>query len=137
MSNKILKKMNFGSEKIKGPKKFGSKTISHNWVSNSWDILDMYVQMLPGQISTWQMAFIKDVPRNLPLDFGHNRISNSWDITDMDKCRQDKCCLDECHRYSWNLIKMVKIGSVTAEIMQTLSLWWWWWTKVTFVSNPK
>ena len=27
MSNKILKKMNFGSEKIKGPKKFGSKML--------------------------------------------------------------------------------------------------------------
>ena len=40
---------------------------------------------------------------------------------------------------------MVKIGSGTAEILMTLSLWWvvvvggvggWWWSKVIFVSNP-
>ena len=37
---------------------------------------------------------------------------------------------------------MVKIGSGTAEIMMTLSLWWvvvdggWWWCKVIFMSNP-
>ena len=31
---------------------------------------------------------------NLPLKFGQNKISNSWDIPDIDKCHQDKCCLN-------------------------------------------
>ena len=37
-------------------------------------------QMLPGQMSQWQMASVKDGPRNLPLKFGQNRATNSWDI---------------------------------------------------------
>ena len=36
--------------------------------------------MLPGQMSQWQMASVKDGPRNLPLKFGQNRATNSWDI---------------------------------------------------------
>ena len=48
-----------------------------------------------------------DGPRNLHLKFGQNQISNSWDISEMNKCHQDKFCLDKCHRYSWNLLKMV------------------------------
>ena len=27
---------------------------------------------------------------------GHKKVSNSWIIADMDKCRQDKCCIDIC-----------------------------------------
>ena len=41
------------------------------------------------------------------------------------------------------LQSLVKIGSETAEILMTMSLWWWWWwvvvwwwCKVIFVSNP-
>ena len=44
--------------------------------------------------------------RALPFQvfkFGQDQVSNSWYIPDMDKCRQDKCCLDNCHRDSWNL----------------------------------
>ena len=42
----------------------------------------------------------------------------------------DKCCLDKCHFDTWNLFNLVpgtyvssfvKIGSVTAEILLTLS----------------
>ena len=49
----------------------------------------------------------------------------------MDKCHMNKCCMDKCHCDSWNLFKMVpgtyleslvKIVSVTAEILLTLSL---------------
>ena len=36
--------------------------------------------MLPGQMSLWQLASVKDGPRNLPLKFGPNRATNSWDI---------------------------------------------------------
>ena len=48
--------------------------------------------------------------------------------------QMDKCCLDKCHHDSWRMLSLlwslVQIGSVTAEIMQTLSLhssvgWWW------------
>ena len=94
-------------------------------------------QMLPGQMSSWQLESVQNGPRNLLLKFGQNRVSNSWDIPDMDKCRHDKCCLDKCHCDSWNLFKMVpgtylkslvKIRSVTAEILLTLSFcgvgWW-------------
>ena len=44
-----------------------------------------------------------DISFTLPLKFSPNRISNSWDIPDMYKCHQNKCCLDKCHRDSWNL----------------------------------
>ena len=54
-------------------------------------------QMLPGQMSSWQLESVKDGPKNLPLKFGQNRASNSWDIADMDKCPQDKCCGDSCN----------------------------------------
>ena len=35
--------------------------------------------MLPGQMSLWRLASVKDGPRNIPLKFGQNRVSNSWD----------------------------------------------------------
>ena len=71
----------------------------------------------------------------LPLKFGQNWVSNSWDIPNIDKCRLDKCCRDKCHRDSWDVLGMVpgtyvwslvKIESVTAEMLLTLSLVWWW-----------
>ena len=54
----------------------------------------------------WQLAFVKDGPRNLLLKFGQNQVSNSWDIPDMDKCRQDKSYLDKCRHDSWNPFKI-------------------------------
>ena len=77
---------------------------------------------------------VKDGPRNLTLKFGQNLVSNRWDIPDMDKCYQDKCCLNKCHHNSLNLLtrvpeayllSLVKIGSVTTEILQILSSRWW------------
>ena len=41
-------------------------------------------QMLPGQMSPWQLGCVKDGPRNLRLKFGQNRVSNSWDIADVE-----------------------------------------------------
>ena len=41
-------------------------------------------QMLPGQMSPWQLGSVKDGPRNLPLKFGQNQASNSWDIADIE-----------------------------------------------------
>ena len=41
-------------------------------------------QMLPGQISLWQLESIQYGPGNLPLKFGQNRVSNSWDIADIE-----------------------------------------------------
>ena len=80
------------------------------------------------------MAYVKDGPRNLTLKFGQTLVSNGWDIPDMDKCCQDKCCLNKCHHNSWNLLRrvpgaylssLVKIGSVTTEILRILSSGWW------------
>ena len=89
-------------------------------------------QMLPEQMLPRQLASVKDGRRNLPLKFGQNRISNRWDIPNMDKCCQDKYCMDKCQCDSWNLFKMArgtylwnlnKIESVTAEIT-TSPVWW-------------
>ena len=41
-------------------------------------------QMLPGQMSLYQLESVLEVPRNLPLKFGQNRASNSWDIADIE-----------------------------------------------------
>ena len=41
-------------------------------------------QMLPGQMSSWQLESVVDVPRNLSLKFHQNRVSNSWDIADIE-----------------------------------------------------
>ena len=40
-------------------------------------------QMLRGQMSPWQLDFVLNVHRNLPLKFHQNRVSNSWDIADI------------------------------------------------------
>ena len=80
-------------------------------------------------------TFYNPAPRSLLLKFGQNRLCKCWDIPDMDKCRQDKCCLDKCRHGSWNLFNMVlgtyplslvKIEQVTAEILPALSFRWWW-----------
>ena len=40
--------------------------------------------MLPGQMLQWQLASVKDGPRNLLLKLGQNHVSNSWDIDDIE-----------------------------------------------------
>ena len=46
---------------------------------------------------------VLDVPWRLPLKFHQNWVSYSRDIPEKVKYRQDKCCLDKCHRDSQNL----------------------------------
>ena len=58
--------------------------------------------MLPGQMSPWKLASVKDGSRNLPLEFCQNWVSNIWNIHDMGKFCQDQCFLDKCDHYSWN-----------------------------------
>ena len=41
-------------------------------------------QMLPGQMSSWQLESVHEGPRSLHLKFGQNRVSNSWDIVDIE-----------------------------------------------------
>ena len=69
---------------------------------------------------------------HLRLKFCQNRFINSWDIPDMDKFHQVKCCPDKCQCDNWHLLKivpeswfgsLVKIGSVTADILPTLSFY--------------
>ena len=47
------------------------------------------------------VASFKHGPKILSLKFGQNRINNSWAIPYVDKCRQDKYCLDKCQIDSW------------------------------------
>ena len=72
--------------------------------------------MLPGQMSPWQLASVKDGPRNLILKFGQNQVSNSW---------YGQMSPDKCQPDSWHLLKMVpgtylkslvKVRYITAEI---------------------
>ena len=106
----VLKK--FGSNKML-VQNIVSQIFCQDWVSDSWDIpnMDKCSQdkscIDKCHMSPWQLAFVKEGPRNLPLKFGQNLISIRWDIPDMDKSRHDKCCLDECHSDSLNLLKMV------------------------------
>ena len=67
-----------------------------------------YGQMLPGQMSPWQLWSVLDIPRNLPVKFHRNRVSSSWDVPDMDKCHMNKRCMDECHCDTLNLFKMIQ-----------------------------
>ena len=64
-------------------------------------------QMLFEQMSPWQLAYVKDGPRNLLLKFGQKQLSTSWDIPDMDECNMNKCCLYKSYSDTWNLFKMV------------------------------
>ena len=41
-------------------------------------------QLLPGQMSPWQLELVQDGPRILRLKFGQNRVHNSWDIADIE-----------------------------------------------------
>ena len=75
-------------------------------------------------------------------------VSHSWNIFCCCCCCFCWCCCCCC----WLLLSLlipethpeslIKIGSVTAEILLTLSSrwvgggWWWWWCKVIFVSHP-
>ena len=40
--------------------------------------------MLPGQMTPWQLEYVQDQPRDVPLKFGQNQVSNSWDIADIE-----------------------------------------------------
>ena len=41
-------------------------------------------QMLPGQMSPWQLESVLDVTRTPCLKFHQNRVSNSWDIANIE-----------------------------------------------------
>ena len=41
-------------------------------------------QILPGQMSSWQLESVLNVHRNLLLKFHQNWVSNSWDIADFE-----------------------------------------------------
>ena len=94
----IMGQQTFGFTKFWLRKKFGSKLfqiLCQNLVS-SWNIHDMRKfcqdQCFLDQCDhdSWNRE-----SQELPLKFGQNWVSNSWDITYMDKCRQDKCCMEK------------------------------------------
>ena len=41
-------------------------------------------QMLPGQMSPWQLEFFLEVPRNLLLKLHQNLVGNGWDFVDIE-----------------------------------------------------
>ena len=82
----VLKSL--GPQKLRPPKTWVQK-FGKNQVSISWDILDLYTSMSPGQMppcqmSPSQLALVKDGPRNLSLKFGQYRSINSWDVADIE-----------------------------------------------------
>ena len=59
--------------------KSGQLELRYSWYGQmSWR------QMLPGQMSSWQLESVLNVHRNLPLKFHQNRVSNSWYIADIE-----------------------------------------------------
>ena len=105
---RIWVKNKWRSEKLLGKKKMGSKyfwwvpkaEIMPEWTNVAWTYF-------PEQMAPWQLASVKEGPRNQPLKFGQNWVSSSWDILNMDKCCQDIFCLDTCHQEGWHLLKIV------------------------------
>ena len=82
------------------------------------------------------MASVKDGYRNLPLKFGQHRVSNIWDIPYMTNVPKTnlvwanvKLIVGICSRWSQKSTFFIKIGSVTAEILLTLSLCGGGWAK--------
>ena len=115
-SNFSLVLKNFLFKKI-----FGWKTCYSNFFKNEIVVTKIKFgikwqmslgQMLPGQMSLWHLASVKDGPRNLLLKFYHNQVRNSWYNPDMDKCHMDKCWLDKCHFDIWKLLNTVPGTSV-------------------------
>ena len=71
-----------------------------DWLGLAWLGLTFWAKFLwfDTIFGKFFLACIKDSARNIPLKFDQNRVSNSSDTPNMDKSRQDKCCLDKCHR---------------------------------------
>ena len=83
---KNVRSKNFGSKKFRSEKLFGPKKFG-------WNKIFVQYNLGPQKVK--------------PKKFVEHFVSNSWDIPDMDKCRQEKCCLDKCQHDSWNQFKMV------------------------------
>ena len=64
-----------------------------------WPCLYLALTML----ELWWLESVLYVPRNISLKFHQNQVSNSWNILDIGKYSLVECCLDKCHRNSWNL----------------------------------
>ena len=74
------------------------------WVQKNIGVL---VSKILGQKKFGQKKFCEQKLRPQKSLVKITSVSNSLDIADMDKCHQDICCLDEYHRDSWHLLKMV------------------------------
>jgi len=85
LKNRLVKKICVKQKFLQ--KEMGPK----NWVKIGPVTADIFLiwtnvirKNLPGQMSLWQLVYVKDGPRNLPLKFDQNRVSNSWDIADIE-----------------------------------------------------
>ena len=94
-------------------------------------------QMLPGQMSLWQLESVLDVPRNLHLKFHQNWVSNSWDIADVELWTNVTWA-----NVAWTNVTMESVLDVPMslhlkfhqnrvsnswDIANIEFLWWWWW----------
>ena len=75
-------KTNEGLQKLRAPKKLGSKSLVKKRLLReeillTWTNMPVPGNMLPLQNSQFQLESLLDVPRNLPLEFGQNRAGNS------------------------------------------------------------
>ena len=88
-------------------------------------------QMLPEQMSPWQLEFVLDVPRNLRLEFHQNRVSNSWDIADIELVwvvgGGVVCKLKFVSNPTFVMLGRGWVGVVIKFQISYSNITWWWW----------
>ena len=91
-------------KKIKPPKILGSKSLVKIW-SLVTEMLLICTNVARTYVAWTNVIVTVAICKRWSKEakFCQNRGSNSWDIPDMYKYHLDECCLDKCHRDSWNL----------------------------------
>ena len=94
-----------------------------DWASKYWYIVVTVVVVFVAIVVN--VAVIVVDPRILSLNSGQNRVNDKWDIVDVFVF----VVVPEIY-----LLNLVKIRSITSEILHTLSScgvggWWWWCVK--------
>ena len=118
---KVLVHQNFGFEQFWVQQFFGSKEFGSKKILAQKKMLVQKVLVLK-KFGCNKILFKKLFPPKMgSKKFGKDWVSNSGYMAGMDKCHQDKFCLDRCHPDIWFLVKMgqetyleslVKIGPV-------------------------
>ena len=80
-------------------------------------------RMLPGQMSAWQLASIKYVPRKVPLKFGQNCVSKSWDIPCFVKLGWVVAELGFWQKSARYYLETVRVMAELQQFKEGLNLW--------------